>query len=219
MIRKDYIMRMIEQLARALGKIMGFKNAGHYKEALEEIKKSGELFVGLDAQVIETSSDTGLIALLRRGHSGVDLVKCLALAELLKEQGEIYELQHEPDKSYGSYVKSLSLFLEATAVDKKSELADYAPKVDFIVGKLAQYELPERVMRKLFGYYETTGRYADAEDVLHELIETNESEAAGEGVAFYERLLTRPDDELTRGNLPRDEVAEALQALRERLSV
>jgi len=69
------------------------------------------------------------------------------------------------------------------------------------------------LLEKVFRYYERMGRYDRAEDVLYEILEVK-PEFSNEGVQFYERLLKRSDEELVKGNLPRDEVLEGMQEMK-----
>jgi len=57
--------------------------------------------------------------------------------------------------------------------------------------------------------------YGTAEDALYEWLDRGDADAATEGLAFYDRLLKKPDEELVRGNLPRSEVQEGSLKLRE----
>jgi hypothetical protein len=50
-----------------------------------------------------------------------------------------------------------------------------------------------------------------AEDVLFDCLDKDD--AAAPGLAFYERLRTKSDEELERGGLPRTEVEEGRQEL------
>ncbi|MNJ04440.1 hypothetical protein D3C73_1652110 [compost metagenome] len=54
---------------------------------------------------------------------------------------------------------------------------------------------------------EAVGRYGKAEDSLYRLREHGE-DVGKEGEELYDRLLAKDQDELLRGNLPLEEVAE-----------
>jgi Flp pilus assembly protein TadD len=68
----------------------------------------------------------------------------------------------------------------------------------------------------IFRYYEKTGRYAQAEDVLFEMLEANpsDSDLRASGAAFYARLKKKSPTDLAVGNLSRDEVEEGLEKLK-----
>ena len=73
--------------------------------------------------------------------------------------------------------------------------------------------MPE-IQKRLILHYEREGAYADAEDMLFELIDAGHPELIPQGIELYERMLAKPDDELERGKLPRDEVEDGLAQLR-----
>jgi len=60
------------------------------------------------------------------------------------------------------------------------------------------------------------GKYARSEDRLFELAKRRPEEGLQVGIPFYERLLKKTDQELERGNLPRNEVKEGLEELKAR---
>ena len=60
------------------------------------------------------------------------------------------------------------------------------------------------------------GRYAQAEDLLYELLEAapGSKQMVVQGVSFYQRLLQKSNQELITGNLPRAEIEEGLAELK-----
>lgn len=52
MIQKDYIMRMIEQMAKALVKILLNKEAGHQEEAIKEVENAFMKTIGIDSVLL-----------------------------------------------------------------------------------------------------------------------------------------------------------------------
>jgi len=59
------------------------------------------------------------------------------------------------------------------------------------------------------------GRYAKAENALYAILDSHAG-FADEGRRFYERLLTKSDEQLAAGNLPREEVLEGMSNLHRR---
>ena len=124
--------------------------------------------------------------------------------------------------SYYSYLKACNLFLEALHDKSQRKEIEYIPEVEELLGKLEDYELPARTHQLLFWYFDYTGRYAKAEDMLFESLEEEASEEPDEaekaallekGEAFYARLLGKGDEELEAGNFSQAEIEEGLARL------
>lgn len=205
-------MRLIEQLGQALIRIMKLKEAEQFNAAQIEINLAGKMLLGLDMELLRALSDEEIISLLKPTGE-LDSGKCLMAAELLKEEADIQERQGQLQESAASYAVSLSLFLEAALTNKQVRSTEYIEKIDFICGKLTDFHLPANIKLKQFRYCELIGELARAEDCLYELIESDSADYIETGIKFYKRLLQLDDAELARGNLPRDEVKEGLQAL------
>ena len=214
MLRKDYIMRLIEQFVSVLARIVGLKKDGNLDEALEMIKKSGQQYFGLSPQLLESGSDIFLIDLLKTGAE-FDPNKCVLLARLLQEHAEVNERLGAVDRSLNSYIKALSLFLEALLSPKDIVIEGAIERIGYLLRKLEGLDIPLHIQLKLFRYLELSGDYAQAENVLWLIIESTDDEYLEEGIAFYERLLNKSDQELRRGNLPRAEVMEGLRGIKE----
>jgi hypothetical protein len=213
MLRNDLLMRMSEQIGKALLRVVELKESDKNSEALAELHRTGELYLGINNKILESSSDALLITFLNAGGK-FDFIKCILLAELLRYYGDIYARQNEPGKSYSSYTKALSLFIEAILSSEKIRIEDYTPAIDSLINEMDQYELSADLKLKIFLYYERVGKFSMAEDLLFELIDIEAPGVIQEGISFYERLLEKTDEELIEGNLPRDEVEDSLSELR-----
>lgn len=69
--------------------------------------------------------------------------------------------------------------------------------------------------RSIWRWHERQGIYADAEDVLYELLDEH-AITGKEGRSFYARLEQLEDVALERGGLPRSELREGLEAWNKR---
>lgn len=214
MYKRDYIMRMIEQLGVAYQAILGRKSTGDYDEAERLISRTGQQLLGFDMDLLRNLSDEAIISLLRRPDAS-DVGAYIIAAELLREQGEIDGLRRGRDAGYDCYLKALALYLEACLNAPEWCSEEVVAKVAAVTGRLDGYDLPEHVQGKLLSYLELTGDYAEAENVLFELAEDGAAGAAELGAGFYGRLRGMTDEELERGGLPRDEVEEGYEAFRE----
>ncbi len=216
MITRDYFLRMIHQLAQVVAKVLKLSEVKDYTAALEEVQRSSKQLLGMDLRLLTTLSDSELIRLLSLGER-FDVEKCVVAAELLRLIGEVKERQGDENGKYDSYSTSLSLFLELLFRESERLPKEYFDKMDMVIGKLSSYELPLDVLRRLFRFYGIVHRFDVAEDVLFDLVE-REPGFGVEGVRFYERLRTRSDEELERGNLPRSEVEAGLVELLKKIT-
>ena len=163
----------------------------------------------------------GIAALLRRPDPS-DVGAYLAVAELLREQGEI-DARRDPargdaarsESGYDCNHKALSLYLECYLNAPEVWTGDLTTKVAVLLDRLRPYALSAAIRRNLFAYHEGQGDYAQAENVIHHLLEDGEPGAWEDGLAFYERLRAKSDAELGRGALPREEMEEGLLAFEE----
>ncbi len=213
MIRSDYIMRMIEQLSRVLVQIVFHKKNGEYEQAVVQINSTLKSLVGLDPEIIKALPAEEIIRLLHIGDQ-LEAGKCLVIGRLLKEQAEISQISDPTDLSISElYEKSLSLYLEAILSIQDFKETGYLQDVTELISVLDGYSLNQSVKFKLFRYYEWSGEYAKADNLLFELIEADYPEIKSIGIAFYQRLQRKSDADLVLGGLPRLEVEEGLREI------
>lgn len=213
MIHNDYILRMISQLAKVLAHIVQLREKGRDDDALREIDQSMQKLCGLNSQLVNSLSESSLIAAIRGGAS-LDVGKCLVLAGLLKEEGDLMADRDLEDDAAARYLKSLALYLEAMHDDARLHLPSYVERVQEVAGSLEEFVMPLDIRTRLMSYYELSGAFGAAEDVLFDMLEDEEDDAQAIGADFYGRMLELTDDELDSGDLPRDEVLEGLERVR-----
>ncbi|MCI0696515.1 hypothetical protein L0337_31505 [candidate division KSB1 bacterium] len=107
MIERDYLMRLMSQLAAAMAKIIGAKNAQNYAEARLLAQNACEQLFGLNGELVKTM-DAGTLALLLGEKE-----KIKALAALLREEGEILLLLDNPAEGVVQFEKAMALYQEA----------------------------------------------------------------------------------------------------------
>lgn len=209
MYQRDYIMRLIEQFGQALQRILKVKEAEQFDAALHEISQAGKTLLGLDMTLLRALDDRQIVEFLTTSD-GLDSGRCLVIAELFLQEGEITALLGETEESIRDDIKSLSLFLSALAENEQLHSDAYFAKVTDLRNRLHQVPLPGHVTFKLYRFFEQRGEYARAEDLLFALLESGYPGIAEEGRAFFARLLAQSDAALQQGNLPRKEVLEGL---------
>ena len=219
MMQKDYILRMIQQLSRVLIQILHLREIKDYEGALTYIDDVFKQALGFGSDLITSVPHETLLAILT-SFDVLDIEKCFLAANLLKAEGDIYVDQGDFDTSYYRYSRSLYLFLAIFSSNSSINDPDIFVEIEGLLNKLEDYELPAEIKSQLFQYFERTGRYSRAEDVLFELLEVDDQENEPEsslidrGIAFYERLLRKKDTELVAGNFSWEEAREGLAQLK-----
>ncbi len=218
MIRRDDILRMIEEFLQALARIHSFKKGQRWDEASEALEAEFKRLIGDGAKAVARLSETELLArLVQGGPTPVVRHKTLLLTALFSEAGDVAAAQDRMDESRECYLKALHLLLDSLARVEVFECPEFVPKVERLVTALAT-PLPVRTCALLMQHYERTGEFAKAEDALFAMLYAEPDNAAivEFGLAFYQRLLTQSDAALSAANLPRSEVEEGLKDLQGR---
>lgn len=257
MTQRDYILRMFEEIGRAMAQIIYKRQMKEYEAAYALLDEQFKQSLGMGRGFIHSISDEALLSLLgaivhypptsqkkendttrpnRTSRSGntysprspapmdypsrtLNIEKCWLVATLLKAEGEIYEDQLDENHSYSSFLKACNLFLEALYDQYGQREIEPAQEIEALLGRLENYELPWRSMELLFWYFERTGRYSKAEDMLFDLLETESSDEEErdalleKGEAFYARLFLKSEEALAAGNLSHEEITESLTRL------
>ncbi len=217
MFQRDYIMRNVEQLGPVLAAILKTKVAGELEEAEVQIATAGMLFLGFDVDLIRNLSEESVLELVRQRDEG-DAGAYVVAAELLREQGDLLELTAGADAGHDSYVKSLSMYLEGWHGNPVHRTEAYSARITELYARLKPHTMSNEISSSLMRYFETTGEYAHAEDVLFRRVGGGDDDLIEHGIGFYTRLLSKPDRELVDGELPRDEVEEGLATLRKMIA-
>lgn len=216
MIRRDYILRMIEEFIQALARINSLKQGQRWNEAGEALDDEFKRFVGGGAKEIVRLSETDLLArLAQEGPTQAVREKTLLLTTLLKEAGDVATAEGRPEEGCECYLKALHLLLDVLGREDVFEFPEFVPRVESLKQALDGTPLPMRTHAMLMQHHERTGEFARAEDELFAMLdaEPNDKRLVEFGCAFYRRLLAQTDTALNDGNLPRAEVEDGLKEL------
>ena len=221
MIRRDYILRMIEEFVQALARINELKQNRRWQEAAGVVDEEFQRLIGVGADAVARLTETELLASLIRGEPTQAVHdKTLMLTALLKEGGDVAATQERMEESRSCYLKGLRLLLETLAREEVSDCPAFVPRVEMFAAALRGSPLPLETQALLMQHYERSGQFAKAEDALFAMLEAEPRKAGlvEFGVAFYERLQGQSDASLAAGNLPRPELETGLAELRKRLA-
>lgn len=114
MIREDYIMRMIRQLADALARITGLRTAGRPDDALEECDRTYD-GLGVPGELVARLDTATLASMLRHAET------MRAVAQVCCEEARIYEGKGDPMTAFARWRTAHELILEARAIDPQPE--------------------------------------------------------------------------------------------------
>jgi len=207
MIRRDYLLRLVAEMTQMLLRVVSLRHRREYDQALHEVDAALRQVRGSDADSASAQTIEGWIALCRK-HEMAASGLMVPVAELLREEGEIFALQEHPVESGHARRLALGLFLEAILTGETFVTAELLDKVEQLIEATRELSPSPEVSQRLVRYFESRGHYARAEDAVFGWLEAGDPAARDEGRAFYERLLKLDDATLERGGLPRAEAEQ-----------
>ena len=219
MIRRDYILRMIEECIRALARINSLKQGQRWSEASAELGIEFKKLIGDGPGDVVRLSESELLArLMQEGPTHAMRDKTFVLTALLKEAGDVAAAAERMEASRECHFKALNLLQDVIARGEVGACPEFVPKVELLREALATVSLPARTQALLMQHYERTGEFAKAEDALFAIIDAEpDNHAIVEfGITFYQRLLAQSEMALQEANLPRAEVEAGLKQLQDR---
>jgi hypothetical protein len=227
MAQRDYLLRMFEEMSRALAQVIYHKELKDYYASHALIDEQFKQALGMGSDFTRSLSDETLLAMLTTLGT-LNVEKCWLVAILLKAEGDLFAEEQDESNSYYSYLKACNLFLEALFAKNRSKEIEQVSEVEELLPKLEDYELPLRTRQLLFWYFDYTNQYGRAEDVFFDILALvpgeemdNEEEAQNireKGEAFYARLLGKSDETLQAGNFSRAEIGEGLARIHKHFS-
>ncbi len=200
MPQRDYILRLIEQLARAVAAVVFRRDAGDITGAHRKVLNAAGDLLGLSGDDLERLTLDEWRVLLR-STGQLDVERCVVAGSLL----------HESFRTTGQPVhaeRALRLLLEAAPLAAPDLL-------DALDTRLAQLEralepLPAGCAMALALHWESRNKFGRAEDALLELRRVAPQAALDVARGFYGRLALCSDDQLAMGGLSRDEIEAGL---------
>ena len=137
MIERDYVLRMIQLLARAVARIFGLKRAGQLEEALEAVSETVDEIFGTLRTTLDAVDPQTAARLLASPE------KIEAYALLTAEEASILELTGDATRAKSGYRRALSFYLEAVLLELKIS-DDASAAIVALRSKVDESTLPER---------------------------------------------------------------------------
>ena len=172
MIRRDYILRLVEQFVQALSKIQGFKKEQQWGNAETALDEEFQRPIKRGAEGVGALSLTELLSRLIEGEPTQAVqMKTFMLVTLLQQAGDLATAQDQIELAKSHYLKGLHLLLHTLAGGDIYDYPEFVPKVEMFVAALKTFELPIETLGTLMQHYERTGEFAKAEDALFDMLD------------------------------------------------
>ncbi len=214
MFQKDFIKRSFSFIQATLARLRGVALEGDVDVAREEITDAYARVFGIPLSLLSLSPVNDIVDLLSTSE-GEDAERIHSLAELLKMDGEIYQKEGNVEEAQWRFALSLELLTASIEASNqpasKKTLDPFEPIVRFSIQNQTSLEL----LASLYRLFRQAGNDGLAKDLIIAFVETDggKSEGVNEGNAFLSELRNRSDEALERGNITRQEIAEALETL------
>lgn len=217
-IRDDFILRMLDQIAEVLAKVVLGATGGAAEEAERSLATAYQELTGSNRDLVAQLGTDQLLAILG-APLNFNRERGYVLGRLLEADAEVSRLTSGGDGAFTDVarLKALDLYLASAAAGLQED--DLEEHIDGMLHALADVYLPVPSAWRVFEHAWRTQRFAKAEDQLYELLEREgaDEELARRGRAFYADLGVLPDETLLAGGLPRDEVQEGQRTFNERV--
>ena len=120
-VQRDYIERMIEQCAQAIGQIVAAVRAGDFDLALMLVRKTSDLVLGNLGPVLERLDAASVVDLVGK----YDLDRIRIYAALLAEEGTIRELRGQTERALYCFSRTLELYAAISLSGAQLKTADW----------------------------------------------------------------------------------------------
>jgi len=145
MIERDYIMRLVQQLATVLRRILRLQEQEKYDQAQQEVEEAYGELLGLERELLISLAPATAAPLL--GETG----KTKLAARLLQAEADLAGRRGDVESANNLQTRALELYLEALAVAEQVEEDDHVT-LRLWSAKMEQTALADRYQRLLAAF-------------------------------------------------------------------
>ena len=135
MIQRDYLLKLIEEAAYVLSRLLGLRTGGRYEEAFELINQTLGSFFKFKRELLHNTEPEELPQILIRDY-GLNDDQLSILADLLREEGELWNAQAEWEKTISSLTRALAILEFLNHKQKDLYSFERVSKMEIIRGKI-----------------------------------------------------------------------------------
>lgn len=140
--RRDYILRIIDEITRMVARIIFKRRGGSDQEALELCVQGFERLFNLERnQLFQFTPDQQFVMLTLDEPPEIARDKALLYAALSTEAGLTYEKMGEQRMATATFSNALRFVLKARTINVDAPVPDFAPRVDELVGRIGEANL------------------------------------------------------------------------------
>ena len=210
MIERDFIKRLIQQLAQVLAEILFYKKKKDWQKVQMIIDVAGKQLLGLNPELRDDLDAATLIELFTYDEN-TDTEKCLTLAMLLVEQAVLLKNTLNDENLVLNTLEKAAIIFSVAFENKELITKDNSNSVEFCCDELLEYKIENPLLLKILDLYQATGKLSKAEDVLFRLKDNNYENTFSVAQRFYKTVLQMDEKTLKKGNLPREEILEGIK--------
>lgn len=140
--RRDYILRLIDEVGRLLARVIFKRRTGQTEEALQAVVQACERLFGREAeQLFQFTPEQHFVMLAERETPEVARDKVLLYAALNREAGHLYTQLGNRPMARASFVNALRLTLRTRVEFPSDGMPAFAPDVGELLDALADTPL------------------------------------------------------------------------------
>ncbi len=214
MLTEDYLMRWIRLVTAAIARAAGLRAATLYEDALFLLDHTLEQVVGLPSELLSNLDEDSILQIVTTPE-GFDTDRLVLVADLIKEQADVYQALGKTNESTWRYQRALDFYLLAIQEGGPRRFAPPYGAIELLLENLGE-NLPFGTQCSLYAYYDHKGEFSMAVKTLEDLISSAglQEDLRLEAQEFYQRLLTLSDQTLQQEGLARQDLQKRLLALR-----
>lgn len=213
MLTEDYLMRWIRLVTAAIARAAGLRAATLYEDALFLLDQTLKQVVGMPSELINNLDEDSILQIVTTPE-GLDTDRLVLVADLIKEQADVYQALQKLPESIWRYQRALDFYLLAIQEGGPHRFPPPYAAIELLLEKLGD-NLPLGTQFSLYAYYDHMGQFSEAARSLEKLISSAglHEDLRLEAQDFYQRMLHLSEETLRQEGLSRQDLKRRISQL------